>query len=706
MDPDVGETAKIHCVGADGAVRSRLERLGHAVVSEPRQADLWVVGGTTREGILAEVGRLRGVDPVRPLLVVAPVRSSRWVTAAVHAGVTDWLDPDGSDEELAGFLESHLMSSRLARESQGLRSFVEEHGRSLAADRQRMQERLAAMASELSDAHARLETAHRQLRGRVSQLVMLYQIGRDLTARPNWDDALSSFLNTLTGFLGAEGAALFLTSSAGSRVAPRSVCRLSSEEVERAQDWAGRRVASGRLDSDLVRMRDPGEGGELQELAPEQPWNLSLLPLCQRDRELGYLALKKSYANAEEFENDYYFLITIQTVLTEEVSSAQAMSELRKLKEFHERTFDHVRSGIFTVDGEGAVRFANRRVRELFGRDPSDTLVAEFLDLGPEAPSIHTWMNGIVTGSTRSVDAWLRPLDGSAAIPVSLVGSPLPGELPGETHVVFVLEDQRQRRALDAERRRASRQKEHLIMAAEWAHDVRTPLTGILHSAELLADALGPDCDKRRHFDVVVSEVQRINGLVSNFLDYARPAELKCTDVPVRSILDAVVELQAGPAASRGVDLRLDVKRLEDCHLELDASAMKQVLLNLVANALDASPERSEVVLRAESCAVDALLDGEPSVRIDVVDAGAGVAEANIDRLFIPFFTTKSQGTGLGLAISDKVARAHGGHLRYFRENQRTVMRIVLPSRGAAGAGVEDRTSGRRAVESALEARG
>jgi signal transduction histidine kinase len=576
----------------------------------------------------------------------------------------------------------------------------------LAEDRRRMQERLASLAGELTQTHAKLEEAHQQLRGRVAQLVMLYQIGRDLASRPNWDEALESFLTTLTGFLSAEGAALFLSSSGGTRVTARSVCGLKETEVDDALVVIARRAAARVSDSTLLPLSQVGAADPRACVDHEELWHSTVLPLCQRQGEIGYLLLKKSYEDRGAFENDYYFLITIQTVLAEEVTSAQAMTELRKLKDFHERTFDHVRSGIFTVDSDGAVGFANRRVRELFGRDPSGTLVAEFLDLGPEAPAIHTWMNGVVTGSTRSVDAWLRPLNGSGPIPVSLVGSPLPGELPGETHVVCVLEDQRQTRALDAERRRAARQKEHLIMAAEWAHDVRTPLTGILHSAELLADALEAQSPKRRHFEVVESEVRRINELVSNFLDYARPADLKCAPIALTSLVDAVVELQSGPALGRGLDLRPDCQLSSKCRVDLDLAAMKQVLLNLVQNAMDASPDAAEVVVRAREIASDPSIEGGRSVQIDVIDAGPGVAEENIDRLFIPFFTTKAQGTGLGLAISEKVARAHGGHLRYLREHDRTVMRVVLPLREDEVATFGVTTPVRRGMESELEAKG
>ncbi len=703
----MGETARAYCPLADEELIRLLGDLGHEVVTTAEGADVVILSATDPDEILGAMSRPRDRDPSVPLLVFGPATADpRMVAAALRAGAVDWMARGCTATEFEDFFQTNLQRGRLDRERRGVVDFLERHDRSLAEDRRQTQQKVAELAAELSSTHAQLEIAHQQLRGRVAQLVMLYQIGRDLASRPNWDEALESFLTTLTGFLGADGAALFLTSGGGARVTARSVCALSEGEVEEALGPLGRRAAEGGCDSTLLPLAELGRSRPVGCVDYSEVWERTLLPLCQRGGELGYLLLKKSYEDRAAFENDYYFLITIQTVLAEEVSSAQAMAELRKLKDFHERTFDHMRSGVFTVGAEGTVGFANRRVRELFGRDPAGVLVAEFLDLGPEAPSIHTWMNGVVTGTTRSVDAWLRPMDGSAAIPVSVVGSPLPGDLPDETNVVCVVEDQREVRALDAERRRASRQKEHLIMAAEWAHDVRTPLTGILHSAELLADALGKDSPKRKHLEVVEAEVRRINELVSNFLDYARPADLKCQPTALVPVVQAGVELQRGPAAGRGVQLHFDCRIAERDCFDLDGAALKQVLLNLIQNAVEASPTPGEVLVRVTPHPGDPALDGRASVHIDVVDAGPGVTAENIDRLFIPFFTTKAQGTGLGLAISEKVARAHGGHLRYLRENDRTVMRIVLPWRESDVATFGGSDVLHQGTESELEARG
>jgi signal transduction histidine kinase len=401
-----------------------------------------------------------------------------------------------------------------------------------------------------------------------------------------------------------------------------------------------------------------------------------VIPLVHRGRDLGCLLVAKQYTDGVAFADDYYFLVTIRTVVAEEVASAQAFHELRRLQQFQERALAQLTTGILTIDGEGAVGLANRTALGLLGvTDMSRVDVDRQVRLGAESPPLRRWLAGLGQQGTGTVEAWVHPDGGGEAIPVSLIASALPGELPGETQYVCALEDGRQRRALDSERRRAARQKDLLIMAAEWAHDVRTPLTGILHSAELLAGAAEPSRGQR-HFEVIRAEVERINELVNHFLDYARPVQLRTRDQDLCALVRDAADLMEGLAERN--HCRIEVSA-DQAWASVDPDQFRQVTLNLLTNALDVAPDGSVVearVYRIEGTGADP--DG-PATVVEIVDAGSGVDAADIDRLFIPFFTTKAEGTGLGLAISEKIVRAHGGTLRYERVEGRTVFRVVLP---------------------------
>lgn len=634
-----------------------------------------------RDPDLSSLAILRLEHPDSLLLLSSVAPQPRQLVEWMRAGLDDWVDAADGVGAIARAIRASVQRRAIARQQRAVMSSLEDRRRRAESEERELSDRLVVAATELESEHERLGAAHSALQNRVAQLVMLYRIGRNLSSHRNWDDALDELLDQMKLFLGADGAALLLRSQGGRRLAPRAVRGLGDDrlaEVVEALEPGPSEAATAETLFPLEALR----GAPLTACADRrEPFSTTIIPLVHRGRDLGCLVVAKDYVDGVAFADDYYFLVTIRTVVAEEVAAAQAVHELRRLQLFQERTLERLASGILTVDASGRVGFANRTALALLGVDEAARIDFDRqLRLGAESPPLRRWIAGLEGAGSRTIDAWIHPEDGGSAIPVSLVVSELEGEVPGEVQHVCVIEDGRQRQALEAERRRAARQKELLIMAAEWAHDVRTPLTGILHSAELLAGT--DDAQRaRRHFDVIRGEVERINELVNHFLDYARPAQLKEQDRDARSLVLDAVRLMEGLARER--DCALEARLGEaSAPVRVDPDQFRQVLLNLITNALDVAPGGSAVQVRVFTGPRGELAGAgpdRPAVSIEIVDAGEGVNPADIDRLFIPFFTTKSEGTGLGLAISEKIVRAHGGTLRYERSGRQTIFRIVLP---------------------------
>jgi signal transduction histidine kinase len=627
---------------------------------------------------LSSLAILRLEHPDALILLSSEPPPPRRLVEWMRAGLDDWVDRADGVDAIARSVISGVKRRNVARQQRAVVSTLEDRRRRAESDERELSDRLVAAATELESEHERLGAAHSALQNRVAQLVMLYRIGRNLSSHRNWDDALAELLEQTKLFLGADGVALLLRSQGGRRLAARAVREFDPERLTEVCDTLEPR----RLQAGLAETLFPLEALREGRLTPcadrREPFSVTVVPLVHRGRDLGCLVVAKDYADGVAFADDYYFLVTIRTVVAEEVAAAQAVHELRRLQQFQERTLERLTSGILTVDGKGRIGFANHTALDLLGVDSASEVDFDHqVRLGAESPPVRRWMAGLGEQGSGTIDAWIQPGAGSATIPVSLIVSALDGEIPGEVQYVCVLEDRRQRQALEAERRRAARQKELLIMAAEWAHDVRTPLTGILHSAELLA---GTDdaVRARRHFEVIRSEVERINGLVNHFLDYARPAQLKQQERDVGELVVDAVRLMEGLAGERGCAIEMEI---EDglAPVQVDPDQFRQVLLNLITNALDVAPDGSGVRVRVAAGSFDHPEGAGSAVVVEVVDTGPGVGPADIDRLFIPFFTTKSAGTGLGLAISEKVVRAHGGTLRYERSDSETIFRIVLP---------------------------
>jgi two-component system nitrogen regulation sensor histidine kinase GlnL len=654
---------------------------------------------------LSALAMLRLEHPDAFILLYSEAPSPDRLIQWVRAGLDDWVDASGGPTAVAEALRSNVQRRRVARQQREVMQSLEDRRRRAESEERELSERMVAMATDLETEHQRLGAAHSTLQNRVAQLVMIYRIGRNLSTHRNWDEALGELLEQVSRFLGAEGVALLLRSQGGRRLAARSVYGLDESRVKQVIEAVRSTSFAESGEQSLLCLESLREGTLDACVDRRRPFSTSIVPLLHHGRDLGCLVIEKDYADGTAFADDYYFLVTIRTVVAEEVAAAQAFHELRRLQRFQERTLDHLGNGILTVDGSGMVGFANRAALELLGVDgPGEIDFDASLKLGAESPPIRRWMSSLPDSGAATIDARVYRRGTDESIPVSLVVSPLETEVPGSLLFVCVLEDGRQREALEAERRRAARQKELLIMAAEWAHDVRTPLTGILHNAELLDQALDPDSPRRRHFGVIRAEVERINGLVNHFLDYARPAQLREQVQDAGTLLEEVAGLMEGLATQREVAVHLERDGTE-LYASLDTDQFKQVLLNLVTNALDVAPPRSAVRVRGFSARrPEIATNGRPTdaVVVEIRDAGPGVGGSDIDRLFVPFFTTKSEGTGLGLAISDKIVRAHGGTLRYERDADETVFRIVLP-RSKEGPGRDDETGSRRR---GLEARG
>lgn len=191
-------------------------------------------------------------------------------------------------------------------------------------------------------------------------------------------------------------------------------------------------------------------------------------------------------------------------------------------------------------------------------------------------------------------------------------------------------------------------------LSAGLAHEIRNPLASISGAAAILARSHSLDPKSAKCLEIITSESERLNGLLTNFLNFARPRPPRLQTVQLGPVLENVLELASHGVRGKAVRFEKGVQNgLQP--VECDPEQLEQVLLNLMINAIEASPDGGTVTLSA------ALEDGR--IAIDVVDQGHGVAPAHIDRLFDPFFTTKEQGTGLGLPVAHQIVRQMGGSL-------------------------------------------
>lgn len=195
-------------------------------------------------------------------------------------------------------------------------------------------------------------------------------------------------------------------------------------------------------------------------------------------------------------------------------------------------------------------------------------------------------------------------------------------------------------------------------MAPVFAHEIRNPLGSIKGAAQYLRSEVGSE-ENRKLLEVITEEVDRLNSVVSQFLDYAKPHMLSLKEKNINDIIDKAVTLIKASDSAAHFSISTDLHPALPI-LAVDEAQITQVILNLALNAIDAMPAGGNLAISTEQVAGEAA----EAVDIFVSDTGKGVKQEDIKNIFKPFFTTKERGVGLGLAVCQRIIRTHGGSIR------------------------------------------
>jgi signal transduction histidine kinase len=218
-------------------------------------------------------------------------------------------------------------------------------------------------------------------------------------------------------------------------------------------------------------------------------------------------------------------------------------------------------------------------------------------------------------------------------------------------------------------------------MAAGLAHEIKNPLGSIKGAAQLLIDSVedqeGP-VHSQDFLDIIIEEVDRLDRVVGSVLDYARPRKGNPAPVDVNAVVKRTVQILS-PSSHERTRLEVDVAP-DLLPVRIDAEQLRQVIINLVQNAMQAMGERGGVATISTR-----MREGEPGslgwVEIVIKDTGPGISSEMLNSLFVPFFSTKAHGTGLGLAISQRIAQEAGGVIEAAsQQGVGSAFKVVLPA--------------------------
>jgi two-component system, NtrC family, sensor histidine kinase PilS len=355
---------------------------------------------------------------------------------------------------------------------------------------------------------------------------------------------------------------------------------------------------------------------------------------------------------------------------------------LNRLQAFHENIVHSISSGVFTTDAAGGITSFNPAAQEATGYALNQVLGRPWREVFNWHPNQQS--DEQLTGAFRTMvrfEVECKRADGNRLI-LGMTLSPL-HEQGQQTGLVGVFKDLTQIRDLEEEMHR----KEWLAslgeMSAGMAHEIRNPLGALAGAMQMLRKDAAGDETNHRLMDIAIREATRLDTIITAFLEYARPPALKLAECNLHKILADTLDLVQHEARTRSRIKIITSLATGPLLAQVDQDQLKQVFWNLSVNAFDAMPEGGQLTISTGCRTID--VGGKKCDVIEIAfhDTGEGIPKELLDRIFLPFFTTKKQGSGLGLAAVHRIVDLHGGWIKVESQvHQGSRFVVCLPRSG------------------------
>lgn len=360
---------------------------------------------------------------------------------------------------------------------------------------------------------------------------------------------------------------------------------------------------------------------------------------------------------------DLVMLETMAQNVSAVLENARLYEELKHEERFRDHVIGGMSNGLVSVDLDGCITLLNQAGERLSGYDEAVMRGRPSADLITEGSGRDPLRDALKAGrSVRGVEAVLRTTSGTT-LPIQLTTSLLRDEHERVYGAIGEFADLSMLKGMQAQIRNLDKLAALGRFTSSIAHEIRNPLAGITAGIQYITKHMSGE--EAKHVEFVLAEVDRLNRIINDLFSAGRPLELSLKDTdPVALVERSLRTLQ--PSFEKHGVRHVHNTQGSIPEIAIDPGRIEQVLINLIQNAVEASPENSviEIELRVGSSQRPQIADARAdSLIISVRDRGDGITDENREKIFEPFFTTKGQGTGLGLYISHHIVEAHGGQI-------------------------------------------
>ena len=350
---------------------------------------------------------------------------------------------------------------------------------------------------------------------------------------------------------------------------------------------------------------------------------------------------------------------------------------LSDLQAFRDLIFESVGAGLIAASPEGRITAFNRAAEAITGVATADALGRTWESIFGRDVDLAAVRDAVARhdGQAQRHEIQLTRPDGRQ-IPVGVSFWQLRSGEGAAVGLIGVCQDLSSIKQLEERMRQADRLAAVGRLSANIAHEIRNPLASVSGAIEALAKELPPDATQSRLVEIVLRESERLNRLITDFLDYARPAPLTMVEVDLAYLVGEVLLLLEHGRLPDGLKV---VRELEaTLPVRADPQQIRQAVWNLCLNAVQAMPDGGE--LRVGGRRVPGTT-GPDRIEICLADTGQGIGESDLPHVFEPFYSTKAEGTGLGLAAVYRIVQDHGGQIEVrSRPGEGTAMTLALPA--------------------------